>query len=85
MRRLLALSLLVALSAAGCTQAEMERYAALGKESHVICYSGGEVIYDGWSTGRVISPQNSDGWQFEEKSSGNLVEVSGDCVLRVES
>jgi hypothetical protein len=68
---------------ASCTDAGMSRLEAYGEPSHVVCYSGGTVIYDGHSTGRVKSPENSDGWQFKDANIGKLVEVSGDCILTV--
>ena len=71
-----ALSLLTA-----CTDATRASYSALGDAAKVVCYSGGVVIYEGKSTGRVSSTASSDGWEFMEAETGNFVRVSGDCVV----
>jgi len=62
---------------AGCTDA-----------GHITCYSGGKVIYDGVSTGKIASGwyfeatgKIASGWYFEEKGTGKLIRVSGDCVI----
>ena len=75
--------LTIAALSAGCTDAARSKLDALGNEAHVKCYSGGAVIYDGRSTGRVFSPDNSDGWTFRDAKTQALVEVSGDCVILV--
>lgn len=75
--------ILLAFALMACTDTEWERYEALGDSHHVNCYSGGKSIYEGHSTGRVLSPTDSDGWQFKDAETGELVEVSGDCVIRV--
>jgi hypothetical protein len=61
----------------------MSQLGSYGQGSHIVCYSGGKMIYDGTSTGRVTSPTESDGWRFKSEESGRLMEVSGDCILSV--
>jgi hypothetical protein len=51
------------------------------EEARVTCYSGGEVVYDGFSTGKVRSEANSDGYNFKDSHTGRLREVSGDCDI----
>jgi len=65
-----------------CTDAERAQRAAYGEPGHVTCYSGGQVIYDGDSTGKILSEQGSDGWLFMDAKTQRLVRVSGDCVVR---
>ena len=67
---------------AGCTDAEMAALGALGDSGTIICYSGGQVIYDGKSTGKILTETNSDGWLFRDAATHQLVRVSGDCVIR---
>ncbi len=76
MRALLLCSLL------GCTDAGWKNFTTLGDPGHVVCYSGGQKIYEGDSTGKIATVTNSDGWEFEEQGTGKFVRVSGDCVIR---
>lgn len=65
----------------GCTDAGFEKLTNYGNSARVTCWSGDVIIYDGESTGKVSSEQNSDGYFFKDKSDGNLKEVSGNCVI----
>lgn len=65
----------------GCTDAQMGKIGALGGSADVTCYSGGEVIYKGVSTGKVISEKNSDGYFFVDANTKRTMEVSGNCVI----
>jgi len=65
----------------GCTDAKMARWSNLGNSASIACYSGGKLIYEGASTGKISSELNSDGYFFKEKSTGKLMEVSGNCVI----
>lgn len=76
---LLILYILVSLTA--CSDATRASIGALGSSADVTCYSGGQVIYKGKSTGRVKATHESDGWEFEEQGTGKFVRVSGDCVV----
>jgi hypothetical protein len=40
-----------------------------------------KVFYHGWSTGKVASESQSDGWFFQEKGSNDLIRVSGACLV----
>lgn len=64
----------------GCTDAQLSHWGALGDEAHIICYSGGKEIFNGYSTGKVGRAESgSDGYYFKDKATGRLREVSGDC------
>lgn len=71
--------LLIMLS--GCTDAGLKQFTTLGSSGHITCYSGGKVIYDGYSTGKIASEKQSDGWYFEDLKTGKLIRVSGDCLI----
>jgi len=73
--------IMICLLALGCTDATFGKFASLGNSAHVKCYSGGELIYEGNSTGKVISEQSSDGYFFRDQQSGDMMEVSGNCVI----
>ncbi len=67
----------------GCTDATRAKWGnTLGDTyAQVICYSGEREIYNGFSTGKVRSEQNSDGYYFTEQQTGVLKEVSGNCDI----
>lgn len=91
-----ALTLLIALIlSSACTDATWDRWAALGEEASIRCYSGGKLTFSAISTGKVESEQHSDGyfarWKLRETSDWARSEfqdnqivsagVSGDCVI----
>jgi len=65
-----------------CSDTDIAQLTAIGEPGHVTCYSGGQVIYNGDSTGKIATVKNSDGWEFMDAATGRLVRVSGDCVVR---
>ena len=65
----------------GC-DATIGKFTSLGKSAHIKCYSGGKVIFEGTSSGKVLSEKDSDGYFFKDKATGSMLEVSGDCVIR---
>lgn len=77
----IAILTLLTLTAAACTDAEMSKFGALGTPGHITCYSGGQVIYEGTSTGKISTEQHSDGWYLKDAKTGKLVRASGDCVI----
>jgi hypothetical protein len=66
----------------GCSDAKVAQFESLGQPAMITCYSGGEVIYQGFSTGKVSTEQNSDGWFWVEKETGDLIRASGQCIVR---
>jgi hypothetical protein len=69
------------LALAGCTDATKANWTTLGSPGDVTCYSGNMVIYQGRSTGKIQTVQNSDGWEFKDAATGKFVRVSGPCVI----
>ena len=67
-----------------CTDAQLSKVGALGSQATVRCYSGGRVVYEGESTGKVSSAQGSDGYIFRDKRTRKLTQVSGMCVMTYE-
>lgn len=65
----------------GCTDAEFSKFTALGNGASIKCYSGDTLIYDGVSTGKVLSEEGSDGYFFRDSKDDMLKEVSGNCVI----
>lgn len=67
---------------AGCTDSSLSSLGAYGSPALIRCFSGGLLIYDGKSTGRVAKVEQSDGWEFREAGTNNFVRVSGACIVR---
>jgi hypothetical protein len=65
-----------------CTDTEIAQLTAIGEPGHITCYSGGQVIFEGDSTGKIATEEQSDGWKFMDAATGRLVRVSGDCLIR---
>lgn len=65
----------------GCTDADVGDFTSLGSSGHIVCYSGGKVIYEGDSTGKIDTVTNSDGWQFKDAVTRKFIRVSGQCVI----
>jgi len=76
------LVIILALAATSCTDTARGVIGRYGSSAKVICYSGGQVVFEDESTGAVNSSQDSDGYLFVSKKTGNLVEVSGTCILK---
>lgn len=74
--------LFVVFALAGCTDATMSHLGQYGDAAEVQCFSGGEVIYSGTSTGKIQSNQSEDGLYFKEKESGKFVRLYADCVVK---
>lgn len=81
MKRLIGAFSFLVLLTMGCTDANRSEMFSVGSSFRVTCYSGGKVIWDGNSTGKVLPEAQSDGWYFEDAKTTNLVRVSGDCVI----
>lgn len=69
----------------GCTDGDIGKLSAYGGSANVKCYSADKLIYEGDSTGKVSSSQDSDGYYFVDSSDRKLKEVSGNCVITYES
>lgn len=74
------IALLVIVSS-GCTDTDMASMGAYGNPGHIKVYSGGKLIYEGDSTGRIQTAQNSDGWEFKDAKTGKFIRVSGDTLI----
>ena len=66
----------------GCTDTLTAHLKSYGSGGSIVCYSGGVVIYQGDSTGKIATVSGSDGWEFMDKGSNRLVRVTGDCIIR---
>tara|TARA_R110001606_G_scaffold134259_1_gene270604 strand:- start:17616 stop:17873 length:258 start_codon:yes stop_codon:yes gene_type:complete len=77
----LALALTSIITLTACTDATMGKLTSLGDSASVKCWSGGTLIFDGKSTGKVQSEKSSDGYFFKDAKDNKFKEVSGNCVI----
>jgi hypothetical protein len=77
-------AILLALTLVGCSSLSnsIERTTLNfgSKPAQITCYSGGKVIYQGTSLGKVTDSSTSDGFFFQDKE--GFIEIVGDCVFR---
>ena len=78
---LMGLGLMMWCSSGACTDARMAKLKQFGSPQEITCYSGGQQIYHGFSTGKVTSEENSDGYVFQERDTNRLIEISADCIF----
>lgn len=71
----------LAISLSACSEAYFNKQVNYGQAGRVTCNSGGQVIFDDFSTGRIESEEGSDGYYFVASSTGRLVGASGDCTI----
>ena len=81
MKQINAMLVLTVVLLSGCTDAKMGKFTSLGGSAEVKCYSGDLLIYEGISTGKIANSEQSDGFYFIDKASGEMIEVSGNCVI----
>jgi hypothetical protein len=76
------LLILSALVLTSCSDADQGSFNALGKNRNVKCYSGGVLIYEGSTTGKIENEENSDGYYFTD-TTGNYIEINANCIFTI--
>ena len=66
-----------------CTDAELSNVGGYG-DTFTVKVLGPDTVITYHSTGKVISEQNSDGYYFNSRETGKLVEVSGNVIIEQE-
>ena len=79
MKYLLLLSSLMLFS---CSDAHRASITALGKGRDIKCYSGGVLIYEGKTTGKIENESGSDGYYFTD-TKGEFVEINANCIFKL--
>jgi hypothetical protein len=80
MKRLLIAAIAV-LGLAGCSQARFQATWNYGQAARATCYSGGEIVLDDYSTGRVENESGSDGFHYVSATTHRLMHLSGQCFF----
>lgn len=78
-------SILSFVALTGCTstlQNKIERNVInySNRSAQILCYSGGQLIYQGKSIGKVTDDEDSDGFFWRDKE--GFVEMNADCIFR---
>ncbi len=73
--------LLTTLLCVSCTDGEKARLASYGNGGTITCYSGGQQIYAGKSTGKINANREHAGFEFVDEKTKTFVRVNGDCVV----
>lgn len=64
----------------GCTDAERSSFGAYNEPASVKCYSGGAVIHDDISTGKVLQI-DGDGITYKSNNTDEYVRAYADCIV----
>jgi hypothetical protein len=81
--RTLCVSIIV-LSMLGCTDADVSGFQAYGQKHHIKQYSGGQLVGEWTSTGKVSNEGNSDGYYFEDDTTHKIVELTGTIQVTIQ-
>jgi hypothetical protein len=66
----------------GCRDSTKAKFDALGDDFKIeVLGCDGQVVRAYISSGKVSPESGSDGYYFEDKATGNLVEVSGNIII----
>lgn len=76
-----ALAIIASFSSTSCTDAKRAKVGGLGDQFKVEMYSGGKLVREWTSTGKVSIEEGTDGYYFKDKDTGKLIEVSGDVII----
>lgn len=65
----------------GCTHSQMANFKSLGRDAHVKLYSGGQLIGEWDSEGKVTTEDHSDGYIFVDKKTGHFLRITGQIII----
>lgn len=71
--------LVLAILATGCTDSELAKFDSYGENAAITCYSGGKVVLQDTSTGRVITQGATTA--FKSQTTQRYVKSTADCVI----
>jgi hypothetical protein len=79
---LILLGLVVSVGLTSCTDAGMAKIGGYGDEFTVeLIGCDGSVVRKWTSSGKVLSEKSTDGYYFNDKESGKLIEVTGTLII----
>lgn len=66
-----------------CTDTGKASYDALGKRHNIKLYSGGTLVGEWISSGKVFPEDGGAGYKFSDEKTGAIVRVQGDIIIHV--
>jgi hypothetical protein len=75
------LCVLIILFLTGCSDATYKNMTTFGESANIKLFSGGILIGEWESTGKVITETQSDGYRFVDKKTGKLIRITGDIII----
>ena len=60
--------------------ATIGKFTSLGSAAKIVCYSGGKVILDTVSSGKVLSEPGS-GYFFKDSKTKKMTEIDAQCII----
>jgi hypothetical protein len=84
MKKLFIYGLILSISAGiiSCTDAERAKMGGYGDEFKVELINCDGTVTRSWiSSGKVLSEESSDGYYFNDKETGKLIEVTGTLII----
>jgi hypothetical protein len=72
-----------AIALGGCSNGDQAKINAWGQDHVIKQFSGGQLIGQWESTGKVSNETQSDGYYFQDKAAGKMVTVSGTVQITV--
>ena len=74
----------LALNATGCSRANYAAASAWGRNHHVQLYSGGKLIGEWETTGKIENEEHSNGYYFQDEKTGKMVMIDGQVIITVD-
>ena len=76
------LFLSIVMGITSCTDADLAKWGGFGDEFKIEMLNCDGTVARTWvSTGKVESETTSDGYYFNDKSTGKLIEITGNIVI----
>jgi hypothetical protein len=78
---ILLLCLIVLMSISACTDAERSNITTIGSAFQITLFSGGKIVGQWESSGKVLTEDKTDGYQFRDNKTSKFIRVSGNVVV----
>jgi len=81
---LFALLVIIAISLTSCRNSTIAQYSSLGDDCKVeLVNCDGSITHTWYSSGKVSTETNSDGYYFQDRTTNKLVRISGNLIISI--